>query len=79
MNSMLAETRESCMPGVSWDEPRHGQSWQCAVLWGSLVLEASPGLTTSYRFPGAPLTWTSTTLSVLLGRHRRRQVRRWVN
>ncbi len=67
MESMLPETRKFSAAGMRGNDPPPGQSWECAVLWGSLVLEASPALAAGYRLPGAALTWNSMTLQVLLG------------
>lgn len=66
MESMVPETREFPTPGKAWDNGPQRQSWECAVLWGSLVLEASSGWP-RYRLRGAafPITWNSTTLCVL--------------
>ncbi len=84
MEPIVPETREFPAAVTACDNRTHRQSWECAVLWGSLVLEASSGQPSRHRLPDAvfPTTWNSTTLCVLCDKDARQPatvVPRWIN
>ncbi len=81
MESIVPEAREFPAAVTVCDNRTSRPSWQCAVLWGSLVLEASSGRLYSLTGAVFPTTWNNTTLCVS-GKDTRQPatvVPRWVN